>query len=55
MKNCIDCGIKLTKENRSIHQPKIRCTKCFEVFADGVEETLENMLKETSFNENKSS
>lgn len=46
MKTCIDCNIKLTEETRSKHQPKIRCLKCFEIFADKTTETLENMIKD---------
>lgn len=46
MKNCIDCGVELTEKTRSAHQPEIRCLNCFEIFADGVEETLENMIKD---------
>lgn len=57
MKTCIDCGRKLNEEIRSFHQPEIRCLECFEIFADGVEETLENMIKEMEpiDNENKGS
>ena len=56
MKNCIDCNIKLTEETCSTHQPKLRCLNCFEIFSNGVEEVLENMIKEMepSINENKS-
>jgi len=32
MKTCTDCGVELTAENRSIHQPSIRCLACFEAF-----------------------
>jgi hypothetical protein len=37
VKHCIDCQAKLTPEARSRHQPAIRCLKCFDRFADGVE------------------
>jgi len=46
MRNCIDCTIKLTEENRSAHQPDIRCTKCFAAFSDGVGDVLKKMIKE---------
>ena len=40
MKNCIDCNTKLTKSNRSRHQPTIRCLACFADFAEGVKKVL---------------
>ncbi len=33
MTQCIDCGVELNPDNRSNHQPSIRCLACFEVFA----------------------
>jgi len=50
MKNCIDCGMKLTEETRSAHQPELRCLECFEIFADGVEETLKDMIRDMENN-----
>ncbi len=46
MRKCIDCGVELTKETQSFHQPQIRCLKCYEIFAGGVKETLEKMIKD---------
>ena len=43
---CIDCKVKLTTENRSKHQPGIRCLTCFESFSKKNTETLEDMLAE---------
>ena len=40
---CCECKVKLTVENRSKHQPKIRCLKCFAAFADRVSDVLENL------------
>jgi len=37
---CCECKVKLTVENRSKHQPKIRCLKCFAAFADRVSDVL---------------
>ena len=54
MKNCIDCNTELTDETRSLHQPEIRCLKCFESFSDGVEEVLKSMIKDME-NEDESS
>jgi len=45
MKNCIGCGIELTRKTRSAHQPEIRCLKCFNVFTNEVKETLKSMIK----------
>jgi hypothetical protein len=41
MSKCISCGVRLTDENRSPHQPTIRCRKCFGIFSNGVEAVLE--------------
>lgn len=41
MRNCIDCRVQLTAENRSSHQPAIRCQKCWEKFADETTDKLE--------------
>ncbi len=48
MKNCIGCGEKLTRENRSRHQPTLRCLECFETFGDTVTSTLEKISEELS-------
>ena len=45
LKNCIDCGVKMNKENRSKHQPAIKCLKCFDIFADKTTKLLEDMIK----------
>lgn len=45
LKNCIDCRCELNNDNRSKHQPAIRCLKCFTVFADKTRKTLEDMIK----------
>lgn len=46
LNNCIDCGEKLNDDNRSRHQPGIRCLSCFRVFSDRTTATLENMIDE---------
>ena len=37
---CCDCGVELTDENRSGHQPNIRCSECFQSFSGRVEDVL---------------
>jgi len=32
MSKCVDCGLELSPENKSKHQPSIRCLACFEAF-----------------------
>lgn len=39
IRNCIDCGVKLTVWNVSRQQPH-RCTRCFHWFAVAVEAVL---------------
>ena len=43
MRRCIDCGVELNADNKSKHQPTIRCLACFETFAVRATETLEQM------------
>ena len=45
MRRCIDCGCELTPQNRSRHQPTIRCLGCFQRFAEGVEAVLTGKAK----------
>ena len=39
-RTCIDCRVLLAENNKSLHQPKIRCGPCFVKFAVGVERFL---------------
>jgi len=41
MRNCIDCSVRLETNNRSSHQPSIRCQSCWEKFADETTYKLE--------------
>lgn len=45
MKVCCDCDVTLTDENRSRHQPTIRCLKCFDDFAVRMTQTLRDMAR----------
>lgn len=40
MRNCCECNVKLTDNNRSKHQPKIRCLQCFATFSGRVIDVL---------------
>ncbi len=41
--SCIDCGVKLTVENRSSHQG-FRCHGCFRKHSTQVKSTLKGMI-----------
>lgn len=47
MKKCIDCGVELSVENKSRHQPSIRCLQCFSYFADDVSLVLSGEENDT--------
>uniref|UniRef100_A0A6M3JFU0 Uncharacterized protein n=1 Tax=viral metagenome TaxID=1070528 RepID=A0A6M3JFU0_9ZZZZ len=46
LKHCISCGVEMTPENRSKHQPGIRCLACYAQFSDEVKKMLTHMLIE---------
>jgi hypothetical protein len=42
--DCCDCGVRLTDENISTHQP-IRCQRCWEAFAALTDKMLNDIMR----------